>query len=270
MTLDVACTRFIGGEDMKKSILSLIILAIVFGFASPASAVDLGVRGYYWFTDIYGDLRVDGNGIPGTKLDLESDLGIGDESYPVVEAFLGLGNHHLSFAYYRAEYNGDGVLTRNIAFNGEIFTADERISSSLNYDVYDVKYQYDFLNLENVLAGFSLGAVLRVEVFDGEAEITSETFNQSERENFTLPVPLLGLNLHLGLLANILEARVLATGFTYGDGTLLDGQADISWTPFPFLDIHGGYRYFSIDFDRSDVEANFRVSGPYVALTLSI
>ena len=258
------------GGDMKKSILSLIIVAMVFAFVSPVGAVDFGVRGYYWFTDISGDLRVDGSGILGTKLDLESDLGISDESYPVVEAFLGLGNHHLSFAYYRADYTGDGLLTRDIVFNGEIFTVGERISSTLKYDAYDVKYQYDFLNLENVLAGFSLGAVLRVEVFDGEAEIRSNTFNQSEREDFTFPVPLVGLNFHMGLLADILEARVLATGFTYGDGTLIDAQADISWTPFPFLDIHGGYRYFSVDVDRSDVEANFEVSGPYVALTLSI
>jgi len=188
----------------------------------------------------------------------------------IVEAFFGLGRHHLSFSYYRAEYEGANVLNRDIIFNGEIFPAGERISSSLNYDTYDVKYQYDFLDLENVLAGFSLGAVVRVEVFEGEAEITSQTLNQTEREDFTFPVPLLGLNFHLGLLADILEARVLATGITYGDGTVFDGQADVSWTPFPFLDIHGGYRFFYVDVDSSDVEADFSTSGPYVAISLSI
>ena len=254
---------------MRKVIFLLLVTAAVLGFALPAQAVDFGVRGYYWFTDISGNLRVDGDILPGTKMDLESDLGIGDESYPIVEAFLGVGNHHISFAYYRAEYEGDNFLTRTIVFNDEIFTANERISSSLIYDNYDFKYQYDFLDLENVLAGFSFGAVLRVQVFDGEAEINSETLGQVEREDFTFTVPLLGLNFHLGLLADILEARILATGFTYGEGTVLDGQADISWTPFPFLNIHGGYRYFSVNVDRSDVEADFRVQGPYAALTLS-
>ena len=119
---------------MKKTIFLLTLLVTVIGFTMPAKAVDFGIRGYYWFTSIDGDFRVDGNGLAGTNLDLENDLGFGDESYPIVEAFLGLGRHHLSFSYYRAEYEGTNVLNRDIIFNGEIFPAGERISSSLNYD----------------------------------------------------------------------------------------------------------------------------------------
>jgi hypothetical protein len=255
---------------MKKIFFLLIVLAILVGFTLPAGAVDLGVRGYWWFTSIDGDLRADAGGLTGTKVDLDNDLGMGDESYPIVEAFVGLGNHHFSFAYYRAEYDGTNDLTKNIVFNGEVFTVGDRISSKLNYDAFDLKYQYDFLNLENVLAGFSLGAVVRVEVFDGEAEVKSQTLGTTTRETFMEPIPLVGLNCHVGLLADILEARVLATGFTYGDESAIDAQADVSWTPFPFLDLHGGYRILHIDVDRSDVEANFSTSGPYLALTLSI
>ena len=255
---------------MKKTFFLLTFVAALIAVALPAGAVELGVRGYWWFTSIDGDLRVDAEGLTGTKLDLKDDLGFGDESYPIVEAFVGLGRHHLSLAYYRAEYDGTNDLTRDIVFNGEVFTVGDQISSKLNYDTFDFQYQYDFLNLENVLAGFSLGAVLRVEVFDGEAEIKSQILGTTTRETFTTPIPQLGLNCHVGLLADILEARVLATGITYGDGSAIDAQADVSWTPFPFLDLHGGYRILYIDVDRSDVEANFSTSGPYLALTLSI
>ena len=46
-------------------------------------------------------------------------------------------------------------------------------------------------------------------------------------------------------------------------------MADISLTPLPFIDIHGGYKTFVIDIDEDDVMFDFDMSGPYVALTLS-
>ena len=46
-------------------------------------------------------------------------------------------------------------------------------------------------------------------------------------------------------------------------------MGEISWTPFPFIDIHGGYKTFAIDIDEDDVILDYDTSGPYVALTLS-
>jgi outer membrane protein len=252
---------------MKKAFLWMICSAAVFGMTVPAQAFEFGVRGYYWFPGISGDLKVDESGSPGTTLDLESDLGLDDESYPIIEGFVGLGNHHLSLSYYKADYSGTETLSKDITFAGKTFTANIPFSSSLEYDVYDFMYQYDLLDLENILAGFSLGAVGRVKLFDGKVEIKSSAL--TERESFTAPIPMLGLNLHLGILADLLEGRVLATGMGYGGGTIFDGQAEISLTPFPFLDIHGGYRVFFIDVDADDVEFDYDTSGPYAAVTLS-
>jgi hypothetical protein len=71
------------------------------------------------------------------------------------------------------------------------------------------------------------------------------------------------------MLADILEARLLVTGIGYSGNTVFDSQADVSFTPFPFLDISGGYRLFTIDVDIDDVQADYNTSGPYVALTIS-
>jgi outer membrane protein len=251
---------------MKKAFFWAICLVAAFGMAMPVQAFEVGVRGSYWFPGFDGDLRVDESGIPGTKIDLESDLDIDEESYAVIEAFVGLGNHHLSLSYYNADYSGTNTLSRDITFSGETFTANTLVSSSLEYDAYDLVYQYDLLDLENILAGFSLGAVGKVKLFDGEVEL--ESSGLTERESFTAPIPMLGLNLHLGILADLLEGRVLLTGMGIGGGTIFDGQADISVTPFPFLDIHGGYRVFFIDVDADDVEFDYDTSGPYVGVTL--
>jgi len=258
----------LAGGTMKKTWLWAVCLVALLGVAMPSQAFEACLRGDYWFPELSGDLRVDAEGITGTSLDLESDLGLDDESYPVVGAFVGLGNHHLRGRYYNADYSGTRILTEDITFNGETYAADERITSSLEYDVYDFMYQYDLLDFENVLAGFTLGIVGRVEVFDGDVEIRSETVDKVERESFTAAVPMVGLSLHIGLLADWLEGRVLATGMSYSDGTLFDGQAEVSFTPFPFMDIHGGYRFLAMDVDVDDVEFNYDNVGPYVALTL--
>jgi len=254
------------GGFMKRVFLGTIYIACVILIASSTHAFEVGVRGYYWFPVLKGDISVEGNGVSGTDLDLDDDLGVGDEFYPIVEAFLGLGDHHVSLSYYHADYSGTKDLTKAITFNGKAFAQNQRVSTSLEHDVSDLMYQYDLLDLENILAGFSLGIVGRVKLIDGRIQVKSGT--QDEKEDFTEAIPMLGANLHIGILADIVEARVLATGIRYGDGTVFDGLAEISYTPFPFLDIHGGYRAFFIDLDVDDVDLNYNTSGPYVALTV--
>ena len=252
---------------MKRTILLVICCFAVLSIVAPVSAFELGVRGYYWFPKLSGDIRVDNAGINGTVLDLEDDLGIDSKSYPVVEVFSGLGKHHLSFAFYNLDYDGDTVLTKDIYFNGKLFHANERIVSSLKYDNYDVMYRYDLIDLENFLAGGSLGLVARMMVFDGSASIASASVTTGR--NFTLPIPMVGANFHVGILKDLMQARLLVAGIGYRDNTAFDGRAEISLTPFPFLDIHGGYRFLKINADQDDVNLDFDNSGLYVALTIS-
>ncbi len=255
---------------MRKALLLLTCVALVIGLAMPAQAFEIGVRGYYWLPDVSGNVKADVTGLAGTNLDLKNDLGFDDENYVAVEAFAGLGDHHLSLSYYRADYSGTNTLTTNINFGGVTFPLTETIRSNLEYDVYDLMYQYDLLDLENIMAGFSLGFVAKVKYFDGNVGIETITGPAlSESVDFSVPIPMVGLSLHVGILADLLELRVLATGISYGDGTILDGMADISFTPFPLIDIHGGYRVFEIDIDADDVEFNYDTSGPYVAVAVS-
>jgi hypothetical protein len=252
---------------MKRAFLGVICFVAVFSIAVPTQAFELGVRGYYWFPGFSGNVKVDNLGINGTNINFESDLGMEEESHPVIEAFIGAGNHHLSAAYYKAEYSGTSTLTRNINFNGITFPVSALTASSLEYNAFDAMYWYDIINLENFLAGGSLGIVGRVEVLDGDLVI--QTTGLDEKVSFTAPLPMLGLNFHVGILADILELRLLATGMAIGGGTVFDGLAELSLTPIPFIDINGGYRAFIIDADVDNVEFDYDTSGPYVALTIS-
>ncbi len=251
---------------MKKTCLALPLLLAILLSPLSSLAFEIGARGYYWFPSLDGKIRVDEANSIGTTIDFKDDLGIEDEDYPSGEVFVGLGRHHLSLTYTNIDYSGSNTLTRTIVFKGETYTIGELVTSSIEYQMIDFHYQYDFLNLENVMAGFSLGGVLQVKYLDGEVSLKN-TFD--EKEDFTIPIPMVGLNLHIGLISDILEARLRGTAMSYSGNTTYEIMADISLTLLPFIDIHGGYKTFVIDIDEDDVMFDSDMSGPYVALTVS-
>jgi len=252
---------------MKKIYLASSLLLVVLLLPASTFAFEIGARGYYWFPSLDGNVKVDEAGIIGTTIDFENDLGIEDENYPSFEVFLGGGRHHFSLTYTDIDYSGRKTLTRDIVFNGETYSISDPVTSFIEYKMMDLHWQYDFLNLENVLAGFSLGVVFQIKYLDGNVGL--KTTGIDEKEDFTLPIPMIGLNLHIGMLADVLEARVRGTAIGYGGNTIYELMADISWTPLPFLDIHGGYKSFVIDIEEDDVILDYDMSGPFVALTVS-
>jgi len=239
-------------------------------FALPAHALEFGARGYYWWPDFSADLRVDNNSIVGTDVSAKDDLGISDESYPSVEAFVKIGDHMISLMYTKASYSGAQNISRPITFNGQTYAVSDFVQSDLDFTMVDLEYQYDVLDLENILAGFSLGVIGKVKYIEGEARLRDITAGIDEQEDFKAPVPMVGLGAHVGILADILEARAKVAGIGYSGNMFYEALADVSWTPFPFLDIHGGYKLMKLEVDDiSDVYADFEFNGPYIALTVS-
>jgi outer membrane protein len=252
---------------MKKTHLFLPLLLAVLLIPVSSSAFEIGARGYYWFPTLDGTVKVDEASIIGDTIDFDKDLGIEDENYPSAEVFVGGGNHHLSFTYTDIDYSGKKALTREIKFGGKTYSYSDMVTSSIQFKMMDLLYQYDFLNLENVLGGFSLGGVFQVKYLDGKVGL--KTTGIDEEEDFTIPIPMIGLNLHMGILAQILKARLRGTAISYSENTIYELMGDISWTPFPLVDIHGGYRTFVIDIDEGDLTFDYDMSGPYAALTVS-
>jgi len=229
------------------------VFSFLFIYSAPASAVEAGARVFYWFPSLKGDLKVDADGVTGTQFSIKDDLDIGNKNIPSVEAYIGGGRHHAGLAYSQVDFSGSKVLTRNIVFNGQTYAMGTNVESDLKLKMLDLEYQYDAVNLENVLAGFSIGVIGKVKYLDGEARLFSSAAGE-KKETFGIPVPMVGIGVHAGLLANILEARAKFTGIGYSGNRFYDALAEISYTPFPFMDIHGGYRYMKLKVDNvSDV-----------------
>jgi len=247
-----------------------IITGFILGLfltAMPAMALDLGVRGYYWFPTLSGDISYDGSDISGTEVDLVDDLGLEDESFPMIEVFVGLGSHHLSFTYYTVTYEGSETLDEEFEFGDATFSPDEEVDTQIEYSVMDFAYQWDIIDLENILAGASLGLVGKVKYFDILTTIEEDSVKAEVDLGF--PIPMVGVNLHVGILADILEARFQVAGIGYDGNSVIEYFGDVSYTPFPFLDIHAGYRSFTVAIDVDDYKSNFGTAGPYAAVTLS-
>lgn len=199
---------------------------------------------------------------------MENDLNISNDNMVGAEAYFGIGNHEISLAYSRINLSGAKNIEKNIVFNGNTYIAHTDVESELTTNMIDFEYQYKLLNFKNILAGLSFGIIGRIKYFDGDVRMHSSTCDT--KKDIHVPIPMIGVGAKIGLLANILEARAKFVGMGYSDSFFYDGLADISFTPFPFLDIHGGYRAMSVKIDNvSDIYTKMDFYGPYVGLAIS-
>jgi hypothetical protein len=244
-------------------------LTLLLGVVMPTDAFEIGARALYWFPSFKADIKVDSGGVAGNTINLKDTLGVKDEPVPSFEVFVGQKRHHLNVAYTPMAYSGSAALTRDITFNGQTFAIGSRVDTDMKFRMYDLQYRYTALDFENILAGFSVDVIGQVKYIDGEARINASANTLNANGKLRAPMLMLGFGAHVGLLHDLLEARVRATGMAYSNSYLYEALADLSLTPFPFLDIHVGYKTMRLKIDYSDVFLNSEFSGPYIGLTVS-
>ena len=255
-------------QRTKKTVV-FFAMAMLLCFAMPAGAFEIGARGLYWLPTFKADIKVDDSGVVGDRLDLTSVLGVEDDKpFPSVEVFVGHGRHLLNLAYTAMDYSGSAILTRKIVFNGQTFAVGSQVDTSLDLKMFDAQYQYTFLDLENALAGVSFNLIGQIKYIDTEAKLSEPILKTGTEATLRAPLPMVGLGVHIGLLRDILEARAKVTGITYSGNYLYEVLADLSLTPFPFLDIHAGYKALRLKIDESDVFLDTEFAGPFIGLTV--
>ena len=248
--------------------MAVCALALLLFSAMPVSAFEIGVRGYYWFPGFKADMKSDSAGLSGTDINLKDNLDVGTKAFPSVEVFGGLGRSHLGLTYTPIAYSGSTRLAIPINFDGKTFAVGTNVDTDLKLRMLDLEYRFTALNMENIMAGFSLDAIGQIKYIDGEAKIAAPALGVEGKQSIRLPIPMVGVGAHVGLLLNILEARAKITGISYSGNYLYEALADLSWTPFPLLDIHAGYKVIRVHLDRNDLFLNADFAGPYLALTV--
>lgn len=254
---------------MKRSrwtTLGALVLLLL--WVTPVDAFEIGARGHYWFPGFEAEMRSDGAARTGTNINIKENLAIGTEAFPAVEVFGGIGRSRFGLTYTPIRYSGSTTLANPIDFSGQTFAKGIQVASDLTLRMLDLEYRYAALDLKNVLAGFSIDLIGQIKYLDGEAKITATTTGIEGKQSIRLPVPMVGVGANAALLLDIIEARAKITGIAYSGDYLYEAVADLSLTPFPFIDIHAGYKIIRMNFDRNDLFLKADFAGPYVALTV--
>ncbi|MDD5413582.1 MAG: hypothetical protein PHH96_02045 [Smithellaceae bacterium] len=249
----------------------IFAVALVFSIlvADQANAFEVGARGYVWFPDLKkADIQTITNGIQGSDINTKDMLGVGNKATFSVEAYGGVGKNHLSLMFTPFGYTTDNVLAAALNYNGVNYTAGTSVHSDLSYSMFDLRYQRDLINLENVLAGFSVGGIAQIKYSTGSFTLNAAG-NVEQSRSFNSVIPMIGVGAHIGLLANLLEMRAQVTGGGYSSGNYsYEALADLSLTPFPFLDIHAGYKLLQLKMDVNDYQMDTLYTGPYIGVSL--
>lgn len=258
---------------MNKKVAKLVLLLAVFFsfcFVAQAGAFEVGARAYLWFPYTKkADFQAIANNVQNNEINAKDILGFGDKVTYAVEAYGGVGKNHLSLTFTPFDYSADVLLTNNITFNGKPLTVGNPVRSDLAYSMFDLKYQRDLLNLENILAGFSIGGIAQVKYSTGTFKLNQGATGFDEKKSFDSFLPMIGVGAHVGLIANLLELRAQITAGGYGsDNYSFEGVADIFVTPFPFLDIYAGYKLTQLKMDVNDYKMDTLYTGPYLAFSV--
>jgi len=248
-----------------------VLLVAGSAFAPSVFALEAGVRGMYWGSAISGNVQTVTSGVPGTVLDVKSDLGMKDENIFNGEVFLKAGSFTFRVAYTPLKFTGSAVLSQSIDFDGNTFPVGTPVSSKLETKMIDGDVQWDLLNPDLGVASMNLGVFLRLKFVDGSVEISSNDalVPVSATQDFRLPIPELGAAAGIGFLKNIVRADARVCGMAYSGNHLYEGDAFLSVIPFPFLRLQGGYRFIDLKADENDLKGTLKIKGPYAGIQVA-
>src|SRR5215469_2871512 len=100
-------------------------------------------------------VRVDGNGIEGTPVNLEHGLGITNhDSFRVDGYWRFLTRHKIRVMYFDQNRSASRTIDQEIEFSGETYPVNSTVSTRLDTRIIEVAYEYAFLRGEHYeLAG---------------------------------------------------------------------------------------------------------------------
>jgi len=188
-------------RPLVSSILYAGLLSIVLAAPSSAqtqvakpTAPGLGERYWIEFTATWWQPGLDGAvssdrlGLIGSRVDFVTDLGFHNTGHQDVRVVLHPAKKHkVRFQYSHLTFGGDSVLSRDIAFKGQIYPISLPLQSDLTWNVLRLGYEWDFFYRPR---GY-VGMLVEIRQTDLSAALTS--FLASGEVTGNAPIPSLGL-----------------------------------------------------------------------------
>jgi hypothetical protein len=176
-------------------------------------------------------LRLDQeNGLQGTELIVEDDLGLEDKPTQArAEMIFRLRERNrLRVDYYKLTRYGDTVLNRTIAFGDETFLVSDRVVSMIDWRQLGLTYTRSLLYFDR----FELGAGLGIALLETRARGEVPARNIREAEDGIAPFPTFAIDA-TWRISRRFSFNVRGQTFTANtdefDGTLSDYHGDIQY-----------------------------------------
>lgn len=270
--------------DTTTRFLACAAIAIAGLAATPAAAQ--GVNDKYWI-ELSGfraspDTKVTLSrpGQPGTKLDMESDLGLNSHEFlPGIYGGVRLGERWLiTGEYYGLDRNGSRLLSRDIVFDGVTYPTNVQVDSKFRSNIYRASVGYSFVKNDKGELGADIGlhaTNFKIDIKgQGAAGGPGLTLQNRER-SFTAPLPTLGLYGVYEIAPKVsVNGRVDWLSLKLGDydGGILNAQASVAYNFTDLIAVGGGWRYvdYNLDVNKKNYTARFdyKFNGPSIFLRL--
>lgn len=240
-----------------------VFLVVTFCFVVNAFSETIEAEGRYWITDLSASASVTANDITGSDLDLEDDLGVGDEDYPEVRLTWHTGpNSRIRFAYTQAGYSGEKNIEQTFTFDGQTYTVGTSVNTDFDVKYFRLGWIWQFLNLAE--DKIKLGSLIDVKGLMIDASLDAPALSISESESFAGGLPTIGAVVDINPIEKInLFAEI--SGIPAGDiGYFFDAEFGVKFMPTENFSVSAGYRIFDMKFENDPDYAELRLSGPFV------
>jgi hypothetical protein len=205
------------------------------------------------------DVELDGELNEGTKVDWDSTFGGGDLTRLRFDGAWRFGDsdrHKVRALWFNYSRSKSKVLEENIEWGDEVFPITAKVKGELNFDIYEMAYEYAFLHRDTyeVAANIGLHYAQFSTALSARAENSSGTLDRDiHREgSVDAPLPVIGLRGLWHLPYNLwidASAQFFALSIDEYDGSLRDYKLVLTWQPKTWLGIGLGYDRFAVDLD---------------------
>ncbi|MBL4608505.1 MAG: TIGR04219 family outer membrane beta-barrel protein [Pseudomonadales bacterium] len=250
---------------MKKE---LALMAVVAGLPMGVQADTL--FGVYagasmWSQAYSGGIEFANQG----EIDMENDLGFDEED----ATYLYIAIEHMvpmvpNIKLQRTEMSTDAnsTLSRNITFEGQVFSAAQDISSTLDLSHTDATFYYEVLD-----NWVSLDLGMSIRVFDGEVSVVSADGSLQADQSISAPLPMLYGKVQFDLPFSGFSLGAEANYLMVSGNGVSDILLRAAYESPYRVGAELGYRTFTFKLDDiDDLYGELTVEGPYLAVTLHL
>jgi len=170
----------------------------------------------FWFPSADMQIASSSLGQTATLIDFRNDLGLQDSRFSELHLTLRPAQRHkFRLQFIPISYTQQATLKRNIVFNGQNYTINLPVNSSLDWKAWRFGYEFDFISRDRGFGGF----VLDFKYTDVQASLASPI--RSDFAHAQAPIPAVGGIFRVYVVPNVSITGEI-TGFSLPDSLFKD------------------------------------------------